>query len=219
MDTGYEMIKQLLPLTEENVELWEGKVKETPNYGKEMLIIHDVLNKFPLHDDINIIAMKIAVIDVTNSTHLHQYKSVLSLYDLAEVILNIPNFDNRLKNGDPELVNIIAKNIGAINLFSFASKYCTYHNVEIYKKDDYSIYDSVLKDYLPYYINQYDLPQITSNKINEKWRQGYDYESYNNCIGKLLDKAKINIPFRRRKFDHFIWYVNKKSTNKSSVLF
>lgn len=55
---------------------------------------------------------------MTNSTHLSQYKSQLSLYDLAKVILDIPAFDVRLAAGDPELVNIIAKNVGAINMFS-----------------------------------------------------------------------------------------------------
>lgn len=89
--------------------------------------------------------MKIAVIDVTNSTHLLQYKSKLSLYDLAKLILEIPDFDKRLEKGDPELVNIIARNIGAVNMFSFASKYCTYHNVEVYGRDDYSIFDGIVK--------------------------------------------------------------------------
>ena len=44
------------------------------------------------------------------------------------MILEIPDFDKRLEKGDLELVNIIARNIGAVNMFSFASKYCTYHN-------------------------------------------------------------------------------------------
>lgn len=56
---------------------------------------------------------------MTNSTHLSQYKNQLSLYDLAKVILDIPAFDVRLAAGDPELVNIIAKNVGAINMFFF----------------------------------------------------------------------------------------------------
>ncbi|WP_207720114.1 hypothetical protein [Clostridium algidicarnis] len=119
--------QQYLPLTEENIEEQHKVVGASSNYGKEGLIIHDVLNAFPLHNDLNTIAMKIAVIDVTNSTHLSQYKSKLSLYDLAKVILDIPNFDERLAKGDPDLVNIIARNIGAVNMFSFASKYCTYH--------------------------------------------------------------------------------------------
>jgi hypothetical protein len=194
-----------LPITEENIEKQHRLVEASSNYGKEGLIIHDVLNAFPLHNDLNIIAMKIAVIDVTNSTHLSQYKSTLSLYDLAKVVLEIPNFDKRLANGDPELVNIIARNIGAINMFSFASKYCTYHNVEVYRRDDYSIFDGIVKNTLPHYIQG-----LTVNKI-DKWRVNFDYKSFNECVGKLLDEKKIHIPFRRRKFDHFLWYANRLS--------
>ena len=195
--------QQYLPLTEENIEEQHQVVGASSNYGKEGLIIHDVLNAFPLHNDLNTIAMKIAVIDVTNSTHLSQYKSRLSLYDLAKVILDIPNFDERLAKGDPELVNIIARNIGAVNMFSFASKYCTYHNVEVYGRDDYSIFDGIVKNTLPYYIHG-----LTVNRI-DKWRRNFDYETFNKCVGKLLDENNIHIPFRRRKFDHFLWYANR----------
>lgn len=195
--------QQYLPLTEENIEEQHKVVGASSNYGKEGLIIHDVLNAFPLHNDLNTIAMKIAVIDVTNSTHLSQYKSRLSLYDLAKVILEIPNFDDRLAEGDPELVNIIARNIGAVNMFSFASKYCTYHNVEVYGRDDYSIFDGIVKNTLPHYIQG-----LTTNKI-DTWRRSFDYEAFNECVGKLLDENNIHIPFRRRKFDHFLWYANR----------
>lgn len=195
--------QQYLPLTEENIEEQHKVVGASSNYGKEGLIIHDVLNAFPLHNDLNTIAMKIAVIDVTNSTHLSQYKSRLFLYDLAKVILEIPNFDDRLAEGDPELVNIIARNIGAVNMFSFASKYCTYHNVEVYGRDDYSIFDGIVKNTLPHYIQG-----LTTNKI-DTWRRSFDYEAFNECVGKLLDENNIHIPFRRRKFDHFLWYANR----------
>ncbi|UQQ81553.1 hypothetical protein [Enterococcus faecium] len=195
--------QKYLPLTEENIEKQHKFVGASSNYGKEGLIIHDVLNAFPLHNDLNTIAMKIAVIDVTNSTHLSQYKSRLSLYDLAKVILEIPNFDDRLAKGDPELVNIIARNIGAVNMFSFASKYCTYHNVEVYGRDDYSIFDGIVKNTLPHYIQG-----LTTNKI-DTWRRSFDYETFNLCVGKLLDENNIHIPFRRRKLDHFLWYANR----------
>lgn len=192
-----------LPITEENIEEQHKFVGASANYGKEGLIIHDVLNAFPLHNDLNTIAMKIAVIDVTNSTHLSQYKSKLSLYDLAKVILEIPDIDKRLKKGDPTLVNIIAKNIGTINMFSFASKYCTYHNVEVYGRDDYSIFDGIVKNTLPQYI-----PGLTAYRI-DRWRVNFEYELFNECVGNLLDEENINIPFRRRKFDHFLWYANR----------
>lgn len=195
--------QKYLSLTEENIEKQHKFVGASSNYGKEGLIIHDVLNAFPLHNDLNTIAMKIAVIDVTNSTHLSQYKSRLSLYDLAKVILEIPNFDDRLAKGDPQLINIIARNIGAVNMFSFASKYCTYHNVEVCGRDDYSIFDGIVKNTLPHYIQG-----LTTNKI-DTWRRSFDYEAFNECVGKLLDENNIHIPFRRRKLDHFLWYANR----------
>ncbi|WP_270270821.1 hypothetical protein [Enterococcus lactis] len=195
--------QKYLSLTEENIEKQHKFVGASSNYGKEGLIIHDVLNAFPLHNDLNTIAMKIAVIDVTNSTHLSQYKSRLSLYDLAKVILEIPNFDDRLAKGDPQLINIIARNIGAVNMFSFASKYCTYHNVEVCGRDDYSIFDGIVKNTLPHYIQG-----LTTNKI-DTWRRSFDYEAFNECVGKLLDENNIYIPFRRRKLDHFLWYANR----------
>ncbi|MGH1892499.1 hypothetical protein ABE905_13855 [Enterococcus durans] len=195
--------QKYLSLTEENIEKQHKFVGASSNYGKEGLIIHDVLNAFPLHNDLNTIAMKIAVIDVTNSTHLSQYKSRLSLYDLAKVILEIPNFDDRLAKGDPQLINIISRNIGAVNMFSFASKYCTYHNVEVCGRDDYSIFDGIVKNTLPHYIQG-----LTTNKI-DTWRRSFDYEAFNECVGKLLDENNIHIPFRRRKLDHFLWYANR----------
>lgn len=196
-------MKEYLEINNKNIETINKKVLDSFNYGKESKIIHDVLIKFPLNNDINVIAMKIAVIDITNSTHLSQYKSKISLYDLAEIIYSIKDFDNRVKNGDPELVNIIAKNNGAVNLFSFASKYCTYHNVEIYNNDHYSIFDSVVKKILPIYEDD-----INENKLN-KWRKSYDYKSFNDYIGKVLDKYNITISNKRRKFDHFMWYPNR----------
>lgn len=190
-------------ITDAGIEELHQMVANSTNYGKEALIIRDVLNTFPRNDDINTIAMKISVIDVTNSTNLSRYKSKISLYDLAKVILEIPNFDERLAAGDPELVNIIARNTGAINLFSFASKYCTYHNVEIYEQDDYSIFDGIVKETLPRYKKG-----LTKSKL-EAWRTSFDYVSFNNCIGEVLDANNIHLPFRRRKFDHFLWYANR----------
>lgn len=195
--------KIYLPITAENIEEQHRLVEESANYGKEGLIIREVLNAYPKHDDLNTIAMKIAVIDVTNSTHLSQYKSQLSLYDLAKLILDIPAFDVRLAAGDPELVNIIAKNVGAINMFSFASKYCTYHNVEVYHRDDYSIFDGIVKESLPNYVDG-----LSKHKL-DVWRSEYNYVAFNECIGGLLEEYNIHIPFRRRKFDHFLWYANR----------
>ena len=194
-----------LHLTRENIERQNNLVKESVEYGDEYKLIKSCFAQFPANDDLNVIAMKIALIDVTNSTNLSRHKKKISLYSLAKVIFEIKDFDKRVEQGDPELVNIIARNTGAINLFSFASKYCCYHNVNVYGRDDYSIFDSLVKEALPFYCQG-----LTKNKI-ESWRRGFNYRVFNDCIGQVLDNADITVEFRRRKFDHFLWYQKKNA--------
>ena len=126
------------------------------------------------------------------------------MVELAAVIVAIPDIDARIKAGDPGVVSEIARSNGKINLFSFASKYCCYHNRNLYGKDDYSILDTVLKKYLPCYFDD-----VTESQI-QKWQKTYNYKAYNDYITCKLDEFGITVDFRKRKFDHFIWYKNRK---------
>ena len=171
-------------------------------YGKEYRLIEDVLKKYPNNKTIEDVACKIAVIDFTNSTNLRQNK--INLYTLAKIITSI-DFDARVAKGDVSLVsNIIEDKECPVKLYSFASKYCCYHNTFLYNRDDYSIYDSVVKKHLPEYATE-KLPA-------SKWRKNFNYETFNQYIGDLLDEYGITAatePQRRRLFDHYVWYKNK----------
>lgn len=191
-------------ITNDLVEEAHRQVKATRNYGKEDDLITDCFKRFPLNNDVTIVAMKVGLIDITNSTHVSQHKSLISAVEIAECIVNIKDIDNRIKSGDPEVVNEIARSNGNINLFSFATKYCCYHNKNLYGKDDYSILDTVLKKSLPKYFDD-----ITINQIN-KWVDSFDYKSYNDYLTRKLDELGINAPFRKRKLDHYIWFNNRK---------
>lgn len=81
-------VREYLPITISNIEEQDRLVRSNNSYGKEALIIHDVLNAFPDNTDLNTVAMKIAVIDATNSTHLAQYKSQVSFYDISKLIID-----------------------------------------------------------------------------------------------------------------------------------
>ncbi len=194
---------KVVEITNDSLEHVHETVLKTENYGQEDKLITDCLKKYPLNNDIPTVAMKIGLIDITNSTHVSQHKSLISVVELAECIVNINDIDNRIKNGDPEVVNEIAKCNGRINLFSFATKYCCYHNKNLYGRDDYSILDTVLKESLPKYFDD-----ITKSMI-QRWQDSYDYKTYNDYISKKLDELKINVSFRKRKFDHLIWYTNR----------
>lgn len=169
-------------------------------YGKEYRLIEDVLKKYPNNKTIEDVACKIAVIDFTNSTNLRQNK--INLYTLAKIITNI-DFDARVAKGDVSLVSDIISKC-PVKLYSFASKYCCYHNTFLYNRDDYSIYDSVVKKHLPEYATE-KLPA-------SKWRKNFNYETFNQYIGDLLDEYGITAatePQRRRLFDHYVWYKNR----------
>ena len=190
-------------ISNESIEEIEALVQATDNYGPENDLITRCLKKFPLNTDPDVVAMKIGLIDITNSTHLPQHKSKISMVELANIIAAIPDVDERIKNGDPEVVNIIARSNGKINLFSFASKYCCYHNSNLYDNDDFSILDTVLKEYLPRYFNDVSRGQI------QKWQDTFNYKAYNDYITGKLDELRITVENRKRKFDHFVWYLNR----------
>ncbi|MCI7700874.1 MAG: hypothetical protein SPJ75_04680 [Candidatus Onthomorpha sp.] len=178
-------------------------------YGKEYRLIEDVLKKYPNNKTIEDVACKIAVIDFTNSTNLRQNK--INLYTLAKIITNI-DFDAKVAKGDVSLVSDIISKC-PVKLYSFASKYCCYHNTFLYNKDDYSIYDSVVKKHLPEYATE-KLPA-------SKWRKNFNYETFNQYIGDLLDEYGITAatePQRRRLFDHYVWYKNRKSNNNYGTI-
>lgn len=190
-------------ITNDAMEEIELLVQNTENYGPENELITRCLRKFPENTDPDIVAMKVGLIDITNSTHLSQHKSKISMVELADIISSIPDIDERIAIGDPEVVNEIAKSNGRVNLFSFASKYCCYHNRNLYGRDDYSILDTVLKEYLPRYFDD-----ITRGQI-QKWQDSFNYQAYNDYISKKLDEYGITVSYRKRKFDHFVWYKNR----------
>lgn len=200
-------------LTIASIKKWDRKVQDDPKYGKEQSLICDIIKRIPQNRDILDIAMKVAVIDLTNSTQLSNYKSKLSLFDISNIIFNIQDFDRRVSKGDVSLVAEIArscKDFGGkdkgVNLLSFASKYCCYHNVYQYNRDDYSIYDNVVSENL----HLYSTKKLPLGKTTpEQWRKNIQYEKFNEYIGLLLDEYGIKIPCRRRMFDHFLWFANR----------
>ena len=195
--------RPILTLTEEMLEREHQKVLSDPGYGSDYALVDSVFNRFPDNTDPELVALKIALVDMTMSTNISRHRQKIVVTELADFIVGIMDFDERLRQGDPALVTLIAKNNGNINLFSFASKYCTFHAVDVYGLDDYVIYDRVVKDALPKYVAGLKKTTI------EAWRQSYDYTAYKRCIDDLLDANGINIPFRHRKLDHFLWNTHR----------
>lgn len=190
-------------------------VLEDSKYGKEYSLIESVLKANPTNVEAVAVAQKIALIDVTNSTNLSRFKSKVSLRDIVDIILDV-DFDNRVSTGCKSLVSDIArksKEKYGVNLFSFASKYCCYHNSMVYGRDDYSIYDNVVSAHLYQYSTE---KNYIKKSTPESWRCSVNYEAYNEFIGAILTESGITEqiePHRRRMFDHLVWNRYRKDEN------
>lgn len=195
--------RSIREITVKNLEAAHRQVLATDHYGQEDALLADCIRQYPDNTDPVIVAMKIGLIDITNSTNISRHKSRISVAELAKHIVGIQHLDQRIRQGDPQVVNDIANCNGQINLFSFASKYCCYHNLHRDGRDDYSIFDNVLKRTLPLYFGDISVREI------EQWRKNLQYEKYNAYIAEKLDMLSIHTAFRRREFDHFMWFNNR----------
>lgn len=167
-------------------------------------------------------------IDKENSTHLavsgHNKGDKKGVDAVVKKILDIDDFETRLKKEDADLVNEIAKAVPEISKFSFASKFCTY--VSIYKDKNpnaYSIYDKVISEILPYYEWKFLPTTEIHAKINRNKKVvstietdfakkgSFKYEGYNELIGQIIEaiNKEKNLNIDRLTFDRMLWYYYK----------
>ena len=121
-------------LIDKYIEMFDNDVRYKPADDA----INKLFSAFPDNKEVEDILLKISVINDLYSTN------ILATFKMAEHIQKL-NIDQRLKDGDLDLVNQIAtgheirrkKTNTELNLYSFATKYCSWHN-----QDSYAIYDS-----------------------------------------------------------------------------
>ncbi len=180
----------------------------------------------------NVLGAVIAI-DTFNKTHLESCKDgrtkmrdriCKACSDLNGLVtkLNEP-FDS---NKSDHLISILTGEIDAkkqdqkkFNL-SFATKFCSYASFFLTAKATYSIYDSIVSEYLPDYVIEYLKPQVRK-KISYKIptaRKGTNplnlrleiYEDYSKKIEEIIKYLrKNNIRINKRELDHIIWYNSK----------
>ena len=192
------MIRNINCISNADLEEVTKKVKKDNKYGREEILIDSALRQYPYNNDKALVAMKICLIDLTNGTNLMRNLGKNGgIYDLADKITKI-DFDKRVANGDLSLVNELSKwtkeKFGK-NLFSFISKYCLYHNVHCYDRDDFVIYDSVLADNLYKYITNDEYKKLTGDILYKnslrKYKSSFRYEDYKKVIDFIIKKHNI----------------------------
>ncbi len=130
------------------------------------------------------------------------FTNIFSPFDMVLHIRKIKDFKNRINKGDPLLVSEISKitiRNKTKNFYSFATKYCFWHNDR-----KYPIYDKMgtktLREYS--YNNLYDFNCLGIDLKN--------YEKYRNVIDNFCDCFNLPNEVKYRKIDKYLWQKGKE---------
>ena len=126
-------MKSLLKDAKRVLEDWN----RMPNYPVQEEMLKVIVNYYPNHNSREGVDYKVKYLNKFYSTYIMATNSVVKL-----ICNRHEQIDTGLQNGDPKVVDIIAKcnDAGRTN-YSFATKYCALH-----RPDLYPIYDSIVSD-------------------------------------------------------------------------
>jgi hypothetical protein len=114
-------------------------------------------------------------------------------------IQRIENIDERLANGNLQLVNEIAKiNIAGKdkNFYSFATKFCSHHNQE-----DYPIYDSYVDKMLRHFRKIDHFAKFKNEELK-------NYSRFKEILLEFKDHYKLGCSLK--DLDRYLWQAGKK---------
>lgn len=160
-----------------------------------------LIEKFPNHDNLDEIYLKVDAINSLYSTNIYD------TYKIAyHIKVRINDIDSRLKEGDFKLIEEIGKNHGIHNkdgkerfFYSFATKYCSFHN-----QKNYAIYDNLIQDLL---LADYNKGKVKTEKKNyESLRK---YESFMEMVHDFIHRHRL-IEVSIKDIDTYLWILGKE---------
>ena len=177
-------------------KLWDETI-EFKNYKQEDETLKWLFKKFKKNTNLDEIIVKITCLDTFYSTNLTMNAKVP---DIAEKIIGL-NFDERVEKGRLDLVDDLAK-LTKNKTYSFASKYCAWHNWYVYGKDDFVIYDSIVRKKLAYFNKHYPFAKFSGKGLKEG-----SYADYKAVLEQFRDKFELECEFRY--LDWYLWRLGK----------
>lgn len=154
--------------------------------------IRKVFEEYPKNNDLSEILIKASTLNTLYSTN------IFSILPVAENILDL-NIDEKLKNGETDIVNKIGK-IKKFdkNFYSFASKYCCHHN-----QDEYPIYDYYVERCLVYFNRKEHFYDFTKKELR-------DYDTFKNVVIVFKEHFKLR-DFSLRDIDKYLYSLGKEN--------
>jgi len=158
-----------------------------------------LLAAFPHNDDPSQVLLKVIVLDQRYSTRI-QY---IDVDNFARHIATC-GIDELITQGSPIAVERIWKCEGMRNYYSFATKFCSWHNPTAY-----SIYDHYVDECLWAYKKQ-------DSFFDFHHQDFYDYEKLVKIVSDFRDHYGLN-QFTFREIDKFLWRTGYGMLGEQSV--
>ena len=177
------------------VERYLRRWNTTPSLYKPECVLRVLFTQMhPYNVSIEDIILKAAALNTVYNTRIY------SVFPVAQHILNLA-IDDRLRKGDTTLVNeimrVVYENGRIIEHYSFATKYCSFHN-----PDAFPIYDSYVGKVLVYYRDKLHFSNFRDCDLK-------DYSIFKRVIGDFrhcfgLEKYSV------KQLDQFLWQFGKE---------
>lgn len=184
--------------TEKLVEKYLDKFNQDSRYSPADKAILKLFEAFPGNSKIEDILLKISVINDLYSTN------IFGTFKMAQHIQKL-NIDAMLSLGNPSAVRLIASGHGIrakktnkeIIFYSFATKYCNWHN-----REKYAIYDSYVEKVLWAYKKKDNFSEFKKPDFK-------DFESFLLIINQFVSFYQLS-KYDLKEVDKFLWIYGKE---------
>ena len=176
-----------------------------PDYALQEKVLADIFTKYPNNTTLAEVILKVNLLNAFYSTR------ILDIATVASHIMSIPNIDARIKCGDVTVVDDVASvnhNGKLLTHFSFATKYCSFHQPQ-----KFPIFDSFIAECFS---------QLSKNNYFQK---KFPKNTIRNCYSdfkKFYDEFMTNqpaLPKDYKEVDRYLWSSLKVQTlNKKNKL-
>lgn len=204
--------------------VWESLVNYREHESALSYLFRGEDSPFKENKDISKVIIKVVALNDFYSTNIYR------VHDVANNILNIKDFDKRLQKGDLSLIEDLRKlvfrsysigkgsnsylwNKKELDIYSFATKYCSHH-----QPDKFPIYDKYVDKVLTKLKRQHSEvfnfenfdTQDTKRPLEERKKGTLkDYKVFVEQINNLRNKFNLK-QFSFKDIDRYLWQLGKR---------
>ena len=173
-------------------------------------ILQRLVKEYPDHKNKAAVEVKVKLLNLLYSTY------ILATNRMTDHIYEMKKIDSRLKSGDKTLVKEIATltiDGKSYDFYSFATKYCAYHNPEAFP-----IYDNIVANVLTQLFVDDNLPPYTyttkKNVANGYSKSAFqvnlrDYDFYVQVYNTFMKEYGLWGKLTYREVDAYLWGAYK----------